>query len=278
MNILLRQMKITALKVSIAKLLYKVTKIFYRKDVYPKKIGNINLELHLNEGIDLHLFLFSNFQKHVFDNEIVQIKKDAVIFDVGANAGYLTLFFADMVTNGHVHAFEPTHYAIQKLVKNASLNPELKKRITVNQCFVSDQDNQKDLVAYSSWPLTGNESTHSIHKGVAKSTEDVTSITLDSYCDKHSIDRLDLIKIDTDGHEFDVLTGAQNVIKRFQPQIVFEVGGYILDEQNTPFEGFIDFFNDLGYKIYTIKGKVIERSNFKNIIPQYGTIDVIASK
>lgn len=278
MNIVLRNMKITAIKVSIAKMLYKVTKLFYKKDIYPKKIGNINLELHLNEGIDLHLFLFSNFQKHVFDNEIVKIKKDAVIFDVGANAGYLTLFFADIAEKGQVHAFEPTHYAINKLVKNASLNPTLKERITVNQCFVSDKDDQKDLVAYSSWPLTGNESTHSIHKGVAKSTEDVKSITLDSYCIKHNIDRLDLIKIDTDGHEFDVLNGAKETIVKFQPQIVFEVGGYILDEQNTPFDGFIDFFNNLGYKIYTIKGKVIEKSNYRNIIPQYGTIDVIASK
>ena len=39
-------------------------------------------------------------------------------------------------------------------------------------------------------------------------------ITLDSFIDKHNIQSIDLLKIDTEGYEFNVLKGYQSTVKK----------------------------------------------------------------
>ncbi len=68
---------------------------------------------------DLSLFLFGGFQKHVSQSRFFSIPPDGVIFDIGANAGIMSLQFARPIPQGRVYSFEPTHFAFVKLQKNA---------------------------------------------------------------------------------------------------------------------------------------------------------------
>ena len=270
-------LKITKIKLQIAKILYFFVKLFYKSDKQVANRGGINFELYLNEGIDLHVFIFGGFQKYVYQNKLVKIAPDDTVFDVGANIGIMSLFFAKQASAGCVHAFEPTYYAIEKFRKNMQLNPELSELIVLNQCFVSSQNMENtDLVAYSSWPIGGMEKKHSIHCGVAKNTEKVSSITLDDYVVEKNIQKLNLIKIDTDGYELNVLKGAQIILKSLRPTIIFEIGIYIMQEHNVAFSDYYSLFHNNKYALYTAKGKIITDQNFQKHIPRYGTIDVIA--
>ncbi len=49
-------------------------------------------------------------------------------------------------------------------------------------------------------------------------SQDIEVVSLDSYFAKHSVNQIDFIKIDTEGFEYEVLRGAQNVISQFRPQ------------------------------------------------------------
>ena len=271
-------MKITKIKILLAKVLYYAVKLFYKSNKQIARRHGINFELYLNEGIDLSTFVFGGFQKYVYNNRLINISTDDVIFDVGGNVGIMSLFFAKQASKGQIHSFEPTYYAIEKFRRNLQLNPELSQNIILNQCFVSSESSAKsDLVAYSSWPVVHTEEeTHSIHCGVVKDTENVPCVSIDDYAVREGIDKINVIKIDTDGNELNVLKGAQWVLKTFHPKIIFEIGIYIMEERNISFNDYDIFFKNNCYKLYTTKGKNITGKNYHTYIPKFGTIDLLA--
>ena len=82
---------LTKIKIGIAKILYFFVSIVYGKKPRIITRNNITYEVDLSEGIDLSLFLFGKFQKHVTNSELLKISKDATIIDVGANFGLMSL-------------------------------------------------------------------------------------------------------------------------------------------------------------------------------------------
>jgi len=272
----------TPVKLKIAGILYKLTKLFFRENKRIIQRRNIKFEIDLREGIDLSLFLFGSFQDHIYNSAYINIPKDGIIFDVGANVGIMSHFFAIKVPDGKVHAFEPTHYALNKFKRNMDLNPELKRCIELNNCFVSSESVElSDMTAYSSWRIDGQEvleeKKHEVHGGTAKDTAGISSISIDNYCKRYNIQRVSLLKIDTDGYELEVLKGAKVTLLKFRPPIIFELCNYLLEERNIAFEEYIEFFNSINYKIYNAnKSKELTLSNYKKILPKNGGIDALA--
>ncbi len=64
--------------------------------------GGLNFQVDLSEGIDFSVFLFGAFQKHIRKWAAKCISQDAVILDIGANIGTMTLPFAQMAVTANV--------------------------------------------------------------------------------------------------------------------------------------------------------------------------------
>jgi FkbM family methyltransferase len=271
---------LTRIKIFIARILYRLVHLICPEDKRTIMRDGIKYEVDLSEGIDLSIFLFGNFQKHVFQSKYLSIPQDGIIFDVGANCGVMSLQFAKLVPLGKVYSFEPTHYAYSKLLRNLELNPNLAEHIVAVQTFISSSTSKKpDIKAYASWKVAGSTESdkHRIHGGQTKSTEGVQSVSLDDFYAKNSIKKLDFIKIDTDGHEFEVLKGAGKVIRKFKPFIIFEIGIYIMDEREVSFDDYLEFFDALNYSLVNSKSlRKIDASNYRKRIPLKGTIDILA--
>jgi FkbM family methyltransferase len=277
---LINRLPLTRIKLLFARILYRIVHLVYPEDRRIIVRGGIKYEIDLSEGIDLSIFLFGNFQKHVSKIEYLSIPPDAVIFDVGANCGAMSLQYAQSFPSGRIYAFEPTHYAYSKLLKNLELNPELAEHITAVQSFISSQTSQQpDIKAYSSWKVGGDTkgNRHRIHGGTTESAEGVPSVSLDDFCAQNGIEKLYFIKIDTDGHELEVLKGAQQVIRRFRPFIIFEVGLYIMEEVAISFDDYLSFFNRMDYSLVDSGSRrEINADNYLRHIPSKGTIDILA--
>jgi len=262
------------------RILYHVVHLIYREDKRTIVRNGIKYEIDLSEGIDLSMFLFGNFQRHVSQNKYLSLSQDAIIFDVGANFGVMSLQFAKLVPWGKVYSFEPTFYAFSKLRKNLELNPELAKRIVAIQSFVSSSTSEEPgIEAYASWKVGGivKGVKHQVHGGIAKSTDGIGAVSLDDFCEQKEIKRLDFIKIDTDGYEFEVLKGAKKVINKFSPVIIFEIGGYVMDERGINFLNYSEFFDSLAYSLFNSKNlKEINAYNYHKHIPARRTIDILA--
>jgi tRNA G46 methylase TrmB len=117
----------------------------------------IRYELDLSEGIDLSIFLFGNFQKHVFNSSYFKCSENPIIFDIGANIGHMTLTYAMRFPEAKIFAFEPTDFASKKLKRNLELNPALAKNVSVVKAFVSDKTELvSDIKAFASWKVDGH--------------------------------------------------------------------------------------------------------------------------
>jgi len=279
--LLLSRVKTTKLKIAIAGIIsFFIIKLLRTEEMQILR-NNIRYSADLTEGIDFSIFLLGNFQKYVVQNKLFSIPKNAIIFDVGANFGFMSLQFSKAVPYGHVYAIEPTHYAFKRLKKNLRLNPNLSNRITAVQAFFSDKNQKKhEMKAFSSWKVYGKNDKreiHPIHSGAMKSTEGVEAIRLDNFCKSANIEKVDFIKIDTDGNEHEVLIGAEKIIAKNRPVVIFEIGNYLLEEKKIKFNYFLEYFYKYNYSLFdAASGINLTEENFSNIIPKFSTIDIIA--
>jgi FkbM family methyltransferase len=271
---------ITRIKIFGAKILYKLTTLFVGKHMRVIERDGVKYEVDLAEGIELSLFLFGKFQSHITKNSFLSIKDNFTIIDIGANVGLMTLQFAKLVPKGKVISFEPTYYALERLKRNLSLNPQLAERVTVINSFVSEKsDTNPNIVAYSSWKVNGErgDNDHPVHLGTPKAAEGVPSVSLNDFAEQQKLDKIDFIKIDTDGHEYEVFKGADKAIAKYKPVIIFEIGLYVMDEKKISFDFYYNYFENLNYRLIDTKTeKEVDLTNYTRYIPKNGSTDLIA--
>ena len=268
----------TAFKIKLAKIIYRLITVFISKSQKSVRNG-VNYDLDLSEGIDLQVFITGGFQEYIYNKSELKPTDKAVIIDVGANIGVISLNFAKLYPNAKIFAFEPTDYAFDKFKRNLALNPELSKNIVLTKSFVSDENIQSvSLQAYSSWALDTDSEVNAIHKGVLKNVESVPQTTIDSFVLSNEIEKVDLIKIDTDGHELKVLRGAESILQKHKPQVIIELGQYLTEsDSENSYVDILALFGKHSYKLVNKSGQEITIDNYKRMVPRFGTIDAFAT-
>jgi len=171
-----------------------------------------------------------------------------VVFDVGANIGGFSSLVLERL-GGRVlslHSFEPGKAAF------ARLRDKLHGRADVhlNNCALGAVAGRRQLYFYqegsSLASLTRRRLDHfrggSRPEDALEETIDVT--TLDEYLALCGLDRIDLLKIDVEGHEMDVLNGAAGALRSGKIRLLtFEFGGCNIDTR-TYFRDFWYFFRE----------------------------------
>jgi len=109
-------------------------------------------------------------------------------------------------------------------------------------------------------------------------SEDVAIDTVDNFCIEHNIKKIDLLKIDVEGHELDVLCGAETIFDNIEV-VMFEFGGCNIDTK-TYFRDFYKFFNEQDMIIYRItpSGYLHELGDYKESFEQFRTTNFIAKR
>lgn len=141
------------------------------------------------------------------------LKKGDYVLDIGANIGFHTLFFAEIVgEQGKVTAFEPVPYNYQALQHNISLNNF--SHITAMNIALSHKNEQIYIAADEK----------SINPGTFN-LFDQSGNTLITCCIGDEItgdQKVDFMKIDVEGYESFVIQGLLETIKKNRPTIIFE--------------------------------------------------------
>jgi hypothetical protein len=111
------------------------------------------------------------------------------------------------------------------------------------------------------------------------SAEGATVETLDHFVECKAITRLDLIKMDVDGHELPVLQGATETLRRFRPVLVMEMSPYIHAEFHHDFGDFVEILKDGGYELHdadTGNRVPVDAAELEALIPDGASINVVA--
>ena len=178
------------------------------------------------------------------------------VFDVGANIGELTLLFSRFVGDGKVHAFEATRSGFAQLA--AVCEAARRANVVLNQAAVTDKDGTAPFYVYDEEHLSWSSLTARPFEeyGIVVAppqVENVEGVTLDTYCERHNIKTIDLLKIDVEGAEYQVLRGAQRLLasKRIRC-LTFEFGQTTFDMGNRP-EDIERLLSKQGYRIQNIR-------------------------
>jgi len=153
------------------------------------------------------------------------ISHDFTVFDIGGNSGYYTLLAASRYPDVNIHVFEPAPDASAFLRKNLELNSLTGGRINVVDLALSDQGGMAEFY----YPIDDHgllETSGSLNSKFREShlkTIQVPVMTLDQYCADNQIEKIDIIKIDVEGHEHAVLAGGKAVMRDLRPIIFIEI-------------------------------------------------------
>lgn len=167
-------------------------------------------------------FFPGNYEKDNFKFLFDSCKKGDTILDFGAHIGLFAAIASEAVgSNGKIYAFEPspsTNQLLQKTVKinNASgiiktFQQAVGGSVGKTTFFVSEgqADNANSLVNYKEdRPFHGIEI-------------DVT--TIDTFVKEQQLTKVDFIKIDVEGAEYDAMKGAVETFKKFRPKAILAI-------------------------------------------------------
>jgi FkbM family methyltransferase len=204
-------------------------------------LGPFKINIDRSQFIDTQLYYGG-----VFEPETVKAIRQLVhagdtVFDVGANIGYMTLVLASCVgEKGKVVAIEPSTWAFDRLVKNVKLNNI--RQVACEHAGLGDvTEKNVKLTVPCGYRLDGKNT-------AVEETVDIFS--LDDLVQIRGIQRLDFVKIDTDGMEGAILRGALNTLECFRPKIVFELGPGNLEAHNESPGDLISTLQDLRYSLF----------------------------
>jgi FkbM family methyltransferase len=143
------------------------------------------------------------------------LRPGQTIMDVGANVGYTTRFFAQIVgPTGKVHAFEPNPLIYPLLKQNVA---RLKQATIYNLALSSANGEFPLFLAGSNQGVASfSEKYPAFHlayrEGEAMHSVRAQTVIGDEFLKQKKIDHVNVIKIDVEGWELDVLSGLAETI------------------------------------------------------------------
>jgi FkbM family methyltransferase len=157
------------------------------------------------------------------------IPSGATVVDIGANAGYFTLFAASCFADARVFSFEPVPVNYTQLERHRNLNSS--RRIKCFPKAVSGQAGEVSLSFDSSDSFTTSAT---ILKQADQQTEsiNVPCLTLGQVMDENGISKCDLLKMDCEGAEYDILYNCPPDYLQRIDQIAMEVHNGEKEKQN----------------------------------------------
>jgi len=138
------------------------------------------------------------------------LRPEDVFIDIGAGEGYFSIIASVLVANGEVHCIEPQSRLQQVILENVMINNA--HTVKIHRVALSDNNSEVELFLSLSTD-SGSSNIHTAPKFCFRK-EKVPSLTLDNFFEINKLGKVRLIKIDTEGAEYDIVTGGIKSIQR----------------------------------------------------------------
>jgi FkbM family methyltransferase len=193
----------------------------------------------LPRGIDLLYDLTKAFPQYRF----------STIFDVGANVGQSAAVFLQAFSGAQIWCFEPSGLAYAQLCARFARE----SKITCEQIAFGETEEDRVL------RHTADPTMFHIAKGdidapeitLSGSCETVRVKTLDTYCSEKSVTHINLLKIDTEGHDLEVIRGAKILLQNHRIDCLYcECSTDPENRFHSPFWAIKEAVEPAGYRVF----------------------------
>ncbi len=198
----------------------------------PEGLGQVQVAAGALAGLDLCLDLQTekDYWLGTYEMELQQaiadwVQPGWVVYDVGANIGYISLVFARRVAaTGQVHSFEALPANVERLKVNIALNDHLAAFYPLHTAVVERSREVEFLVGPS----------HGMGKAVGSAGRDdieysetlrVPGMCLDDYVFSLGNTPPQAVKMDIEGGEVLALKGMLKLLAQFSPVFFLELHG-----------------------------------------------------
>lgn len=187
---------------------------------------------------------------------LLQGVEHPVVFDVGANVGQTLERYARALPGAEIHCFEPFPASYENLAATAVAHP----RAAAYRIALGESEGEATFHVNPDAPTRNSllrrpEAGRRYYKSVGELRDSITVPveTLDGFCARHGIDRVDVLKMDVQGAELRVLSGGQALLARMAIDMIYsEVmfvphyeGGALFHEVHT-------VLREQGYSLYNL--------------------------
>jgi FkbM family methyltransferase len=192
---------------------------FKEEALYNFSYAGIHFKIVLdprNGFIDQEIYWKGVYEEEILDFYTKHIKSGDTFVDIGTNIGEHTLFNSKLVgVTGHVISFEPIQRLYAQVSKSVALN-------TMNNVFVVNKacgEKEEDMTIYlRDQNIGGSSLVPFLEKGGEEET--IHIIQADSILKDYT--RVDFIKIDTEGYEYEALLGLEETLRKHSPSLLIE--------------------------------------------------------
>lgn len=184
--------------------------------------------------------------------QLFDLEKVEVVFDVGANVGQSAKQYAAEWPDAKIYCFEP----IQKSFDALS---EATESLSNVQCFrlaLSEDGGEKTMRS------SGTSTVNAIVTGkeVGDGIEAVLSQSGDAFCREYGVERINFLKIDTEGHDMKVLLGFLGMLReKCIDFIQVEASMNVRNPKHVHFSSFFTFLTALGYEPSGVFEQALDR-------------------
>lgn len=230
-------------------IIYKsITRILGRSPLMKKKLWNLlekSFSQSYRKGGEGEILLLQRLEK---------INEAPIVIDVGANVGRWSEEVRTIMPKSTIYAIEPIPEFFSQISND-----------TVNEKYnLALSDERGTLTVYQSGG--GGKPFKKQVKGKKSKEHKIPSITGDEFVSKNVPDSIDLIKIDTDGYDYEVLIGLAQTIEKQRPFVQFEVSHWWLRMGYTLTQA-VNFFSKRGYVCRVLTDNGLE--HIGETIPDY---------
>ena len=205
------------------KLVIEEGKIIKDKRLFDIKIGKYRIWLRKESSASsimtfLEIFKYRQHTKHP---EFLG-KKDNIVFDIGANEGFYTLWMKRNNPKLKIVALEPVPSTFKLIEKNVRSN-KLKDVILVNKALTSKKGKIKFEIVPEVSAICATDINFQkrpwLDTGRIKKIR-VNSTSLNDLCKEFRIDHIDILKMDVEGSEMEILKSSKKMLKNISKIII----------------------------------------------------------
>jgi FkbM family methyltransferase len=180
------------------------------------------------------------------------LKTDSVFIDIGTNKGIYLYQAEKVVKTGKIYGFEPNKSLVNYI---QPLFPQIK----LFTYAVSSQTGTSVL----NIPKKGNglQDTRASLEAMGDEVEkiEIETITLDDWFRQEKVSKIDVIKIDVEGHEWDTIQGCKMILEKVKPVFIIEIE---LRHAKYQIKDIFDFIIGFGYEVFYFDRKSLQTVPF----------------
>lgn len=188
-----------------------------------------------------------------------------ICLHVGASDGRHSYVMTQVAPQAQIHAFEPSAFSFEVL-RTCLAWHGIGRQVTAVHAAVADRPGRLILV-------TPKKSTGRLGRNFAFVAERAPQgrlrpdmedhgceieptpvLTLDDYCRRQGLERVDFIRLDVEGAEQWALQGAQSILDRDRPHVLIEIHPLMLRARfGGSAEAVVEMFRSRGYRMFAVE-------------------------